>query len=81
MRNQKIEEHKSETYTRGDFEKYLKQQAEQVRWFDYDDEIAIRVEKSDYTDNKLLITVHLDGGEGDIIEEIRVDLKELIGWE
>tara|TARA_R100001198_G_C5067571_1_gene115399 strand:- start:220 stop:465 length:246 start_codon:yes stop_codon:yes gene_type:complete len=81
MRNQKIEKHKSETYTRGDFEKYLKQQAEQVRWFDYDDEIAIRVEKSDYTDNKLLITVHLDGGEGDIIEEIRVDLKELIGWE
>ena len=81
MRNQKIEEHKSETYTRGDFEKYLKQQAEQVRWFDYDDEIAIRVERSDYTDNKLLITVHIDNGESDSIDELLVDLKEKIGWE
>ena len=81
MRNKKIEEHKSETYTRGDFEKYLKQQAEQVRWLDYDDEIAIRVEKSDYTDNKLLITVHVEGGESEEIERLSVDLKELIGWE
>ena len=81
MRNQKIEEHKSETYTRGDFEKYLKQQAEQVRWFDYDDEISIRVERSDYTDNKLLITVHIDNGESDSIDELLVDLKEKIGWE
>lgn len=54
---------------------------EDVKWFDYDSKIAIRVERSDYTDNKLLITVHLDGGESEEIERLLVDLKELIGWE
>ena len=54
---------------------------ENVKWFDYDSEIAIRVEKSDYTDNKLLITVHVEGGESKEIERLLVDLKELIGWE
>ena len=54
---------------------------EDVKWFDYDSEIAIRVEKSDYTDNKLLITVHVEGGESEEIERLSVDLKELIGWE
>ena len=54
---------------------------EDVKWFDYDSKIAIRVERSDYTENKLLITVHLDGGESEEIERLSVDLKELIRWE
>jgi len=79
MRNQKIEEHKLDTYNRG---KFVGSKTEgEVMWFDYDDEIAIRVEKSDYTDNKLLITVHIDNGESDSIDELLVDLKEKIGWE
>ncbi|MAT09971.1 MAG: hypothetical protein CMM02_03095 [Rhodopirellula sp.] len=71
MRNE-IDEHKNQM---GWYDK------KDVKWFDYDDEIAIRVEKSDYTDNKLLITVHLDGGESEVIEKLLVDFKELIGWE
>jgi len=74
MRNQNIEEHKSLTLDTNNKDN-------QTKWFDYDDEIAIRVEKSDYTDNKLLITVHLDGGESEVIEKLLVDFKELIGWE
>jgi len=74
MRNQNIEEHKSLTLDTNNKDN-------QAKWFDYDDEIAIRVEKSDYTDNKLLITVHIDNGESDSIDELLVDLKEKIGWE
>ena len=75
MRN-KIDKHKNKMESQmGRYDK------ENVKWFDYDSEIAIRVEKSDYTDNKLLITVHVEGGESEEIERLLVDLKELIGWE
>ena len=75
MRNE-IDEHKNKMESKmGWYDK------ENVKWFDYDSEIAIRVEKSDYTENKLLITVHVEGGESEEIERLSVDLKELIGWE
>ena len=54
--------------------------ADGVMWVDYDSEIAIRIEKSDYTDNKLLITVNIENGETEI-DRLLVDVKELIGWE
>ncbi len=59
----------------------MENKTENVKWFDYDSEIAIRVEKSEDTNNKLLITVHIEGGESEEIERLDIDLKELIGWE
>jgi len=59
----------------------MENKTKDVKWFDYDSEIAIRVEKSEDTNNKLLITVHIEGGESEEIERLDIDLKELIGWE
>lgn len=45
-----------------------------IKWYDFNDDIAIRVEKSEDTHNNLMITVHSDLGEADY--HARLDVRE-----